>query len=113
MAPRSRSKPSVPVNKPPAPATAPVNKPPAAAPDEGEEFDLEYVSSSSDDEDNTGNAAPTRTQATRAGGAIAPDNQTTYVAPIVKPVVKSNRALDVDLIFCRVKGQPSVCKYCK
>jgi hypothetical protein len=101
MAPRSRSKASVPVNKPPAPAPAPVNKPLARAPDEGEEFDFGNVSSS-DDEDNTGNPAPTRTQATRAGGAIAPGNQTTYVAPITKPVVKSNRALNVDLIFGHV-----------
>jgi hypothetical protein len=27
--------------------------------------------------------------------------------------MKSNRALDIDLLFDRGKGKPSVCKYCR
>ena len=48
-----------------------------------------------------------------APAVSALDDLTTHVAPIIKPVVKSNRALDIDLLFERGKGKPSVCKYCK
>lgn len=38
----------------------------------------------------------------------------THVAPIVIPKKnKSNRALNIDLLFIHGKGTPSVCKYCK
>lgn len=97
MPPRSRSKPSAPV---------PVNKHPAPI---EEEIDFGNVSS---DDDDIPNPKPAKA-AVRAGG-VDIDEERTNVAPIVKPVVnKSNRALDVDLLFDRAKGKPSVCKVCK
>ena len=90
MAPRSRTKPSAPVE---------------------EDIDLEVSDTSEDD--GIPNPAPPKTRATRDRAANAPGDETTHVAPIIKPVVKSNRALDVDLIFDRGKGEPSVCKFCK
>ena len=92
----SRSKPLAPANKPPPPVE--------------EEFDLNNVSDSSEDED-TLNPVPTKA-AIRAGANVL-DNERTHVAPIIKPVVKSNRAINVNLLFDCAKGQPSVCKYCK
>jgi hypothetical protein len=96
MAPHSKSK------------CVPVEKPPVVE----EEIEIGYVSDSTQDEE-TPNPAPAKTQATRVDGANAPGNKTTRVTPVIKPVVKSNRALDIDLIFNRRKGEPSVCKYCK
>jgi len=99
MAPRSRSKAQ------PAPVQpAPVQP----APVDEETFDLDNVSDTSDGED-----APPAPANARAAGANAPGDETTHVAPIIKPAVKSNRALDIDLLFDRGKGKPSVCKYCK
>jgi hypothetical protein len=97
MPPRPRPKASAPIQAPTAPAV-PVQR----APIEEENIDLEEVSETSEDED-----APARAR------VIPDDDETTRVAPIVKPVVKSNRALDIDLLFDRGKGKPSVCKYCK
>lgn len=104
MAPRSRSKASGPVV--PAPVhRAPVKRAPAPvqpAPLEEENINLDNVSGTSDeDEDEDAPLAP------------AAPGETTRVAPIIKPVAKSNRAVDIDLIFDRGKGKPSVCKYCK
>jgi hypothetical protein len=96
MAPRS-SRP-----KHPAPAPAP-----AAA---EEEIDINNVSEGSSEDEGTPNPAPTKGQ---ASGANAPGDLTTRVNPIIRPVVKSNRALDVDLLFQREKGKQSVCKVCK
>jgi hypothetical protein len=41
-----------------------------------------------------------------APAVSALDDLTTHVAPIIKPVVKSNRALDIDLLFERGNGKP-------
>ena len=87
MAPRSQSK----ARPAPVVQPAPVNE---------EDIDLDDVSETSDEED------------TPPAPANIPD-ATTHVAPITKPVVKSNRALDIDLLFDRGKGKQSVCKYCK
>ena len=64
------------------------------------------VSETSEDEDTP--PAPAKAQ-------VVPthSDETTRLAPIIKPVVKSNRALDIDLLFDRGKGKPSVCKYCR
>ena len=86
---------------------APANKPP---PPVKEEFNLDNVSDSSEDEDSP-NPVPAK-PAIRAG-ANALDNERTCIAPIIKPVVKSNKAINVDLLYDCAKGQPSVCKYCK
>lgn len=115
MAPRSRSKASGPVV--PAPVhRAPVKRAPAPvqpAPLEEENINLDNVSGTSDeDEDEDAPLAPAEARAAPAGDANAP-GETTRVAPIIKPVAKSNRAVDIDLIFDRGKGKPSVCKYCK
>ena len=72
---------------------------------EEENIDLD-VSETSEEEE----IAPTQAM---APAVSALDDLTTHVAPIIKPVVKSNRALDIDLIFERGKGKQSVCKYCK
>lgn len=72
---------------------------------EEETIDIE-VSETSEDEDNP--PAPAKASVVPTAG-----DETTRVAPIIKPVVKSNRALDIDLLFDRGKGKPSVCKYCK
>jgi hypothetical protein len=82
---------------------------------EEENINIDDVGSSSSGSEDTPAPPPAKARATRAGGhgALVPDEETTRVAPIVKPVVKSNRALDIDLIFDRAKGKPSVCKYCK
>ena len=95
---------------------APVQRAPIQrAPPEEEYVDLDDVdTSSSEDEDTPAPApGPAKARATRPGGGNTLDEGTTRVAPIVKPVVKSNRALDIDLLFDRGKGKPSVCKYCK
>jgi hypothetical protein len=95
MAPRSRSKAQ----------PAPVQP----APVEEETFNFDEVSNISKEDDIPPAPAKARTAA-----ANAPGNETTCVAPIVvKSAVKSNRALDVNLLFDREKGKPSVCKYCK
>jgi hypothetical protein len=91
MAPRVKP---APANKPSAPARKP------SAPVEEENFNLDNVSDSTQDEENP-KPAPTKIP------------ETTRVTPIIKPAVKSNRALDIDLIFHRAKGEQSVCKYCK
>jgi hypothetical protein len=80
-----------------------------SAPVEEETFNLD-VSDSSGDDSVPNPAAKAKNQVT-PGANIG--NETTRVAPITKPVVKSNRALDIDLLFNRGKGTPSVCKYCK
>lgn len=78
--------------------------------DDEETFDLN-VSSSSGGE---GDPAPAKAKAkTRAIPSANAGDETTRVVPIIKPIVKSNRALDIDLLFNRGKGIPSVCKYCK
>jgi hypothetical protein len=108
MAPRPRSKPSASHQR------APVQRAPVLpAPVEEENIDLANVSDASEDEDKDTPPAPAKARATPAGGANAPGDEVTHVAPIIKPVVKSNRALDVDLIFDRGKGKPSACKFCK
>ena len=121
MAPRSRSKASAPVQPAPvqpapvqpAPVQpAPVQPAPVQrAPVEEEDINLDDVSDTSD-EDEDAPRAPAKARATAAGGANAP-GEMTRVAPIIKPAVKSNRALDIDLLFDRGKGKPSVCRYCK
>jgi hypothetical protein len=117
MAPRPRSKPSAsdqPAPVRPAPVQrAPVQRAVLPAPVEEENIDLDNVSEASEDEDEDAPPAPAKARATPAGRANAPGDETTRVAPIIKPVVKSNRALDIDLFFDRGKGLPSVCKYCK
>ena len=105
MAPRSRSKASAPVQP------APVQPAPVQPPVEEEDINLDNVSGTSD-EDEDAPLAPAKARATPAGGANAP-GEATRVAPIIKPVAKSNRALDIDLLFDRGKGKPSVCRYCK
>ena len=86
MPPRSQSK-AAPVQ------AAPVRPAPA---DEETFDDVSDTTDSSEEEDTP-----------------APADETTHVAPIIKAVIKSNRALDIDLLFDRGKGKPSVCKYCK
>jgi hypothetical protein len=94
MAPRNRLKPSA--SEQPAPAQrAPIRR----APGEEENINIDNVSDTSEDKDEE--TPP------------APRNKTTHVAPIIQPVVKSNRALDIDLLFDRGKGKQSVCRYCK
>lgn len=88
MGPRPRSKPSA-SNRP---ATRP-------APVEEEIIDINNVTSGDEDED--------------AGGANTPGKVATRVAPVTIPVIKSHKAVDVDLIFDRKKGENSVCKYCR
>jgi hypothetical protein len=95
MAPRSRSKAQ----------PAPVQP----APVEEETFNFDEVSDISEEDDIPPAPAKARTAA-----ANVPGNETTRVAPIVvKSAVKSNRALDINLLFDCGKGKPSVCKYCK
>ena len=107
MARRSRSKVQPATGQPAPVQRAPVQPAPVQhAPVQPEEdIDID-VSDTSEEED----IAPTHA---RAPAVPALGNQTTHVAPIIKPVVKSNRALDIDLFFHRGKGKPSVCKYCK
>ena len=97
MAPHSQSKPSA--SKQHAP---PVKE---------ENINLDNVSEGSEDEDNSPPAPKAR--ATGAGGANPPSDETAHVAPIIQTVVKSNRALDINLLFDCGKGRQSVCKYCK
>lgn len=106
MAPRSRSK-AQPAAVQPAPVQpASVQRAPVRpAPVDDETLDLDDVSDTSDEED----APPVPANARAAGTS----DETTRVAPIIKPTVKSNRALDIDLFFDRGKGKPSVCKHCK
>ena len=63
------------------------------------------VSETSEDKDTP--PAPANAQ------VVPTDSNETHIAPIIKPVVKSNRALDIDLLFDCGKGKPSVCKYCR
>ena len=72
---------------------------------EEETIDID-VSETSEDEDTP--PAPAKAQVVPTDG-----DETTRVAPIIKPVVKSNRALDIDLLFDRRKSKPSVCKCCR
>ena len=116
MAPRSRSKAQPAPVQPRSRSTAqpaPVQPAPAQpAPVEEETIDLDEVSDTSEEEDTPPAHANTRTAP--AAGANAPGDETTHVAPIIiKPAAKSNRALDIDLLFDRGKGKPSVCKYCR
>ena len=79
------------------------------APVEEEAFDFDGVSDASEEADTPPAPAKARTAA-----ANTLDDETTCVTPIViKPAVKSNRALDIDLLFDRGKGKQSVCKVCK
>lgn len=104
MAPRPRSKAAV------QPAPGPVQPAPGPVQPDPETIDIENVSDTSEDEETPAANAGTA----RATAANAPGDETTRVAPIIaKPAVKSNRALDIDLLFDRGKGKPSVCKYCK
>src|SRR5271155_4474949 len=118
MASRSRTRPAdQPAPAQPAPAQpAPVQPSPVQrAPPKEEYVDIDDIdTSSSQDEDTPAPVpGPAKARATRPGDGNRLDVETTRVAPIVKPVVKSNRALDIDLLFDRGKGKPSVCKYCK
>ena len=115
MAPHSWSKQSAPV-QPANVRPAPLQRAPVQpVPLEEENIDLDNVSAASEDGEEDAPPAPAkaRLRVTPAGGANAPGDKATHVAPIIKPVVKSNRALDIDLIFDRGKGKPYVCKYCK
>jgi hypothetical protein len=79
------------------------------APVKEETFNFDEVSDISKEDDIPPAPAKARTAA-----ANAPGNETTCVAPIViKLAVKSNRALDINLLFDHRKGKLSVCKYCK
>ena len=93
MAPRSRTKPSASGQR------APVE----------EEIDISNVSDTSEGEDND-TPGPAKARATPAD---APRDEMTLVNSIILPVAKSNRAVDIDLLFERGKGLESVCKYCK
>ena len=100
MAPRARSKAAVQA------APAPVRPAPGPVRPAPEAIDIENVSDTSEDEEIPAANAKTA----RAN----PGDETTRVAPIIpKPAVKSNRALDIDLLFDRGKNKPSVCRYCK
>ena len=72
---------------------------------EEETIDID-VSETSEDEDTP--PAPAKAQVVPTDS-----DKMTHVGPIIKPVVKSNRALDIDLLFDCGKGKPSVCKYCR
>jgi hypothetical protein len=74
-------------------------------PVEEEFFNLDVSGSSGDDD--IPNPAPAKAKTQVIPSANAGD-ETTRVAPIIKPIVKSNRALDIDLLFNRGKGTPSV-----
>jgi hypothetical protein len=114
MAPRSRSKQSAQPLEPAPVAHVPVQCAPVlSAPLKEENINLDNVSSASEDEDEVAPPAPAKAQVTPARGANAPGDEVMWVIPIIKPVVKNNRALDINLIFDRGKGKPSVCKYCK
>ena len=114
MAPRSQSK-ARPAPVQPAPVQpAPVQVRPAPvrpAPADEETIDLDDVSDTSEEEDAP--PTPANARAAPTAGINAPVDETTLVAPIIKAVMKSNRALDIDLLFDRGKGKPSVCKYCR
>ena len=82
---------------------------------EGEIFDFTGLESDSNREVSPispsatdANPAPKSTHANRI-----PETMVTVVAPITKPLIKSNRAADVDLIFDCACGKKSVCKYCR
>src|SRR5271155_711423 len=131
MASRSRTRPAdqcAPAERAPAAGCAPAERAPAAgrapaertpvqrapvhrAPPKEEYINIHDIDTASSEDENT--PAPAKARATRPGGSNTLDEVTTRVAPIVKPVVKSNRALDIDLLFDRGKGKPSVCKYCQ
>lgn len=108
MAPRSRSKFSAPVQRAPTQRAPTQRTPTQRAPVEEEFINIDDVTGGSEDEAED-TLAPVKARAAPA----EPDDEVTYVAPIVKPPVKSHKALDIDLLFERGKGKPSVCKYCK
>jgi hypothetical protein len=111
MAPHSRTKISA---QPEAPAPVSLKE---------ETFGFDNVSNLSEDQDEDtpapakSRAAPVKSQAIPAKASArslnVPGDEMTRVTSIIKPVVKSNRALDIDLIFNCGKGKPSGCKYCK
>ena len=68
-----------------------------------ESFDFDNISSSDDE----GPAPPPA--AAPAPGPV-PER---VINPVVKPDGKSNRALDVDLLFERGTPTGSICKYCR
>ncbi|KAF8805311.1 hypothetical protein BYT27DRAFT_7013659, partial [Phlegmacium glaucopus] len=78
----------------------------------GEAFNFDDVSTSSEEE-----AVPKKACAPHRAAASAPgpetETETTAVNPVIKPAARSNRALDVDLIFQRGRPNPSICKYCR
>jgi hypothetical protein len=79
------------------------------APVKEETINFDEVSDISEEDDILPAPAKARTAAVNA-----PGDETTCVAPIVvKSAVKSNKALDIDLLFDCGKGKPSVCSYCK
>src|ERR1700678_939228 len=124
MASRSRTRPAdqrAPAERAPAAGRAPAERAPVQcapvhrAPPEEEYINIHDIDTASSEDENTPAPvpAPAKARATRPGGSNTLDEVTARVAPIVKPVVKSNRALDIDLLFDRGKGKPSVCKYCQ
>src|SRR5271168_4081911 len=116
MASRSRTRPAerapaagcTPAERAPA-ERAPVQRAPVhRAPPEEEYINIHDIDTASSEDENTPAPvpAPAKARATRPGGSNTLDEVTTRVAPIVKPVVKSNRALDIDLLFDHGKGKP-------
>ena len=122
MASRSRTRPAdqrAPAERAPAAGRTPAERAPAErapvqrapvhrAPPEEEYINIHDIDTASSKDENTPAPvpAPAKARATRPGGSNTLDEVTTRVAPIVKPVVKSNRALDIDLLFDRGKGKP-------
>jgi len=89
---------------------------------EGEAFNFDSVDQLSDD--SQPRPAPAREPRTRtaprphaataaATVEMTTPEETTVVASIMKPVLRSNRAPDIDLIFDRARGKKSVCRYCR
>src|ERR1700678_4742308 len=124
MASRSRTRPAdqrAPAERAPAAGRAPAERAPVQrapvhrAPPEEEYINIHDIDTASSEDENTPAPVPVpaNARATRPGGSNTLDEVMTRVAPIVKPVVKSNRALDIDLLFDCGKGKPSVCKYCQ
>src|SRR5580692_7366150 len=109
MASRSRTRPAdqrAPAECAPAAGRAPVQRAPVhRAPPEEEYINIHDIDTASSEDENTPVPvpAPAKAQATHPGGSNTLDEVTTRVAPIIKPVIKSNRALDIDLLFDRGK----------
>src|ERR1700678_1501965 len=117
MASHSRTRPAdqrAPAERAPTAGRAPAKRAPVQrapvhrAPPEEEYINIHDIDTASSEDENTPAPvpAPAKARATRPGGSNTLDEVTTCVAPIVKPVVKSNRALDIDLLFDRGKGKP-------